>query len=167
MSSWKTRDALLIKLWNEGKKARDIATHWDGVTAAAVIGRARRLKLASRAGPSQPRPAAAPPPSKRPAAAPQAEALSKIFVLDGVCENHTPDEPKEIPTGKTVLTIEDGECRWPLGDVRSPDFHFCSHKTVVGLPYCEKHCRAAYTYYGKPKPLPMRGGKKIKTVEFA
>jgi GcrA cell cycle regulator len=165
MAFWtKERDKLLTDEWKEGKPALQIAGNWDGITKNAVIGRARRLKLPSR-GLAQIRPkvkSESPPPVK--SAPPVSPDMAKIFVVDGVRENHTPEEPIEIPVGKTVLTIEDSECRWPLGDVRSPEFHFCSHKTLPGLPYCGKHCKKAYSDFGKPKPLPIR---KSRIREYA
>jgi GcrA cell cycle regulator len=45
---------------------------------------------------------------------------------------------------KTVETLERNDCRWPLGDPREPDFHFCGQPRVEGRPYCELHCRAAF-----------------------
>jgi GcrA cell cycle regulator len=36
------------------------------------------------------------------------------------------------------------QCRWPIGDPQSPDFHFCHHKRIGGISYCEIHARRAY-----------------------
>ena len=49
----------------------------------------------------------------------------------------TPKEPK------TVDTLERNDCRWPIGDPRHPDFHFCGAPQVAGRPYCDLHWRMA------------------------
>ena len=36
---------------------------------------------------------------------------------------------------KTLLDLEAGDCRWPIGDPQQPDFHFCGKKKIPGLPY--------------------------------
>jgi hypothetical protein len=45
---------------------------------------------------------------------------------------------------KTLLQLEDTDCRWGIGDPKDADFHFCGKLKVPGLPYCEHHCRRAY-----------------------
>ena len=35
-------------------------------------------------------------------------------------------------------------CQWPIGDPQEKDFYFCETDTVVGKPYCLKHCEIAY-----------------------
>jgi GcrA cell cycle regulator len=35
-------------------------------------------------------------------------------------------------------------CKWPIGDPRQPDFHFCSEEAQTGLPYCGEHAAIAY-----------------------
>ncbi|MGJ0509964.1 MAG: GcrA family cell cycle regulator [Methylocystis sp.] len=53
-------------------------------------------------------------------------------------------EPSPAPRGKTLLDLEHGECRWPLGDIwdrRGPvTEYFCGEATVPGSSYCPK-CR--------------------------
>ena len=43
------------------------------------------------------------------------------------------------PKNKTLLELEANECRWPVGDPRKPDFHFCGAQQVIGRPYCIEH----------------------------
>jgi GcrA cell cycle regulator len=40
---------------------------------------------------------------------------------------------------KTIETLEADDCRWPVGDPRRADFHFCGEKKALGRPYCEGH----------------------------
>ena len=46
--------------------------------------------------------------------------------------------------GKTLLGLNDRMCKWPIGDPRQPDFHFCSEHAQTGLPYCSEHAAIAY-----------------------
>jgi GcrA cell cycle regulator len=50
---------------------------------------------------------------------------------------------KKTKKPKTVDTLERNDCRWPIGDPRHPDFHFCGAPQVAGRPYCELHWRMA------------------------
>jgi GcrA cell cycle regulator len=40
---------------------------------------------------------------------------------------------------KTLLELETGDCRWPVGDPRSDNFHFCGAPQMLGRPYCITH----------------------------
>ena len=45
---------------------------------------------------------------------------------------------------KTIQTLLECSCRWPIGDPQMSDFHFCGKDKVPGLPYCEFHARRAF-----------------------
>jgi GcrA cell cycle regulator len=45
---------------------------------------------------------------------------------------------------KTLLDLERNDCRWPIGEPRHPDFHFCGAPQTAGRPYCELHWRMAF-----------------------
>ena len=45
---------------------------------------------------------------------------------------------------KTIRTLTECSCRWPIGDPQHADFHFCGKNKVAGLPYCEFHARRAF-----------------------
>jgi GcrA cell cycle regulator len=45
---------------------------------------------------------------------------------------------------KTLRTLKGNECRWPYGDPRQKDFHFCGKRKAAGKPYCEFHVRRAF-----------------------
>ena len=36
------------------------------------------------------------------------------------------------------------ECRFPFGDPKANDFHFCGAPPVPGKPYCQTHCALCY-----------------------
>lgn len=46
---------------------------------------------------------------------------------------------KKNTSPKTVETLEPDDCRWPIGDPRRADFHFCGEKKASGRPYCQHH----------------------------
>ncbi len=51
---------------------------------------------------------------------------------------------KRAKKPKTVDTLEKNDCRWPIGDPRHADFHFCGAQQAMGRPYCELHWRMAF-----------------------
>ena len=52
--------------------------------------------------------------------------------------------PKKFTGRKKLLDLEKGDCRWPIGEPRLPDFHFCGAPQVADRPYCELHWRMAF-----------------------
>lgn len=143
MSRWDARrDKILKREWFNGAFAQDIADAiGDGVTKNAVIGRAHRLGLPQRDKTTLHR-------SRRITLAPVAfsrvtpDDLVKIFVVDGVRDNNTHSDIGALH--RSVLTVEDRECRWPIGDPKSRDFHFCGRAAVPGKSYCGAHCKIAF-----------------------
>ena len=57
---------------------------------------------------------------------------------------------------KSIQTLTECSCRWPIGDPQSADFHFCGKNKVTGLPYCEFHARRAFQ-----PPQPRRREREI------
>lgn len=56
-----------------------------------------------------------------------------------------PSPIKKKPSkGATILSLTERMCKWPVGDPKSPDFHFCGKAAVQGLPYCAEHAAMAY-----------------------
>jgi GcrA cell cycle regulator len=49
--------------------------------------------------------------------------------------------PKER---KTIQTLKNNDCRWPIGDPQHADFHFCGKPTAVRAPYCEFHMQRGW-----------------------
>ena len=153
------RVELLKKLWAEGLSASQIAGRLGSVTRNAVIGKVHRLGLSGRATTSRmksmrPRP--------RANAVANANALAKRngksrFGASGnsaVRALYQPDaEPYVSPVEelviplaerKSIQTLSECSCRWPIGDPQLADFHFCGKDKVMGLPYCEFHARRAF-----------------------
>jgi GcrA cell cycle regulator len=51
---------------------------------------------------------------------------------------------KKARKPKKLLDLQRSDCRWPIGEPRQPDFHFCGAPQLEGRPYCELHWRMAF-----------------------
>jgi GcrA cell cycle regulator len=150
------RVELLRKLLEQRLSARVVALRLGGVTRNAVIGKAKREGFALQPPTS--------PPLPRHVVEAQTSAPRKrrVYVTPGrITQNVTPrvriapDYPAEPIVihediyvaphlRKGVIDLEPGDCRWPIGDPRESEFHFCGGKALPGLSYCEGHCRRAH-----------------------
>jgi len=63
--------------------------------------------------------------------------------------------PKNVAKRKTLLDLESNDCRWPVGEPRHPDFHFCGKPHAPGRPYCQEHWNMAFQ---PPRPRNQRPG---------
>lgn len=165
--SWNDeRVELLKKLWSEGLSASQIASRLGSVTRNAVIGKVHRLGLSGRATTSRmkshrprPRPTAVKRLAKPTYAKPGNSALHKIY--QGDVEPYVPPvEELVIPLAerKSIQTLLENHCRWPIGDPQEGDFHFCGKNKVTGLPYCEFHARRAF----QPPQMRRSGGMTVR-----
>jgi GcrA cell cycle regulator len=149
MSWTDERVTQLKRLWNEGRTAAEIADELGGITRNAVIGKAHRLNLSNRVSPLQQdnkapsgkktgtAPIAAMREKAAPLTAPIARSAAKTAVKGGqaACKKSG---------GVKMTDLKDRMCRWPFGDPRDADFHFCGDTNVPGLPYCPDHAKMAY-----------------------
>lgn len=142
----------LKELWAKGVSASGIAKELGGLSRNAVIGKAYRLDLASRARKR---------PAKFKATAPEVAAnkgggLSAAQIIHRK-EGETKPLPKESPVDQTgtfqmakgipdAVTRHEGDarCHFPIGDPSDPEFHFCTNAAKPGRPYCPEHCEVAY-----------------------
>lgn len=126
-----------------------------GVSRNAAIGKARRLGIKN----CEPRPPAKPRILKSPAerarerfmrqanwAAKRAdrEAKAKERAKEIAQGTFTFDQFYEAPNPIGLLGLNESTCRWPYGDPKTDEFHFCGGKPSVGKPYCPTHSRMAY-----------------------
>lgn len=149
MMTWTDeRVELLRKLWLEQFSASRIATELGGVSRNAVIGKIHRLGLWGRGQPTRAVKRLRKPPSVRHRVyrpltigntAPKAEPET-LVEHEGVCAS------KAVPIAKklTLATLTEQTCRWPIGNPRAEDFHFCGHDALEGVPYCRYHTGVAY-----------------------
>lgn len=69
---------------------------------------------------------------------------------------------KMAHTAKTIMTLTDSCCRWPIGDPKHKDFHFCGKRKLPGQSYCVEHFGLAYQRpshggrEGRPTGLPSK-----------
>lgn len=108
----------LKKLWAKGKSTVEIGREL-GISKNAVVGKVHRLELDARPSPIKKAAAPAPKPQK-----------TKLGDNKGYM---------------TLLDLKLNSCRWPIGEPKDADFHFCGKDTVTGKPYCAEHCKIAYT----------------------
>ncbi len=147
----------LKKLWSEGLSASQIAGRLGDVTRNAVIGKVHRLGLAGRATTSRvktvrPRKAIARARRQRPmrfaagGGASHRDAFGHPALEPANDHNFRQFEELVIPLEqrKTIQTLVQSSCRWPIGDPQHDDFYFCGHDRMSGLPYCEFHARRAF-----------------------
>jgi GcrA cell cycle regulator len=145
------RVELLKRLWSEGLSASQIAGRLGSVTRNAVIGKVHRLGLSGRATTSRMkshRPRTRMANVKRPVKPRFAQAGNPaVRALYVDAEAYVaPAEEIEIPLAerKTIQTLTECSCRWPIGDPQTAEFHFCGRNKVPLLPYCEVHARRAF-----------------------
>jgi GcrA cell cycle regulator len=151
MSWTDERVELLKKYWGEGLSASQIAGRLGGVTRNAVIGKVHRLGLSGRATTTRlksSRPRTRTSTAKRIAksrfAKPGNPALQSLY--QDAEPYASPVEDIEIPLAerKSLQDLAENDCRWPIGDPQTSEFHFCNRHKVPGLPYCEHHSRRAF-----------------------
>ncbi len=173
--SWNDeRVELLKKLWADGLTASQIAGRIGAVTRNAVIGKVHRLGLSGRATTTRMK-------SHRPRPRPNT-GTGAGGVAGGIAKRPIPAKPRFQNVGNTALralyheaepyvapveelviplaeqrsiqTLEECHCRWPIGDPQEAEFHFCGKTKAAGLPYCEFHARRAF----QPQQARRNGG---------
>ena len=116
--SWTTdKIKQLKKLWTKGKSTVEIAKEL-GMSKNSVIGKAHRLELEARPSPIKKK---------------EEEIKSTKSV-----KRKTAEKCK-------FMDLKNNTCRWPIGEPENEDFHFCGKQTATGKPYCQEHCKLAYT----------------------
>jgi GcrA cell cycle regulator len=146
--SWTSeRVDILKQLWANGQSASAIAAKLGEVTRNAVIGKVHRLGLAGRVTKgrrprSQRRSLAA----RRPHTI---RARTHANPLQGKSRTRRPAIlPALAPAPERLVTVENltrSTCRWPEGDPREADFHFCGRpKMKTQGAYCGHHAAIAY-----------------------
>jgi GcrA cell cycle regulator len=182
----KERIDLLVGLWMSGKSANVVAKEIGNVSRNAVIGKVHRLGISNRANikkvsPSHKKPAdktrlrntTSSPISPKKSMSNYSEAYKeetiKIKTLSKI--HHPPraygknivlprDPSAPVQFKKlSLLELKENTCRWPSGDPKDNNFHFCGCPAETSIPYCPYHAKIAYSQTSK------RESKKYIVVE--
>ncbi|MDR2769940.1 MAG: GcrA family cell cycle regulator [Rickettsiales bacterium] len=129
-NSWTAAMVSQLKtLFNKGLSTAAIGKKL-GVTKNAVVGKINRMGLNAAEKSAAPRKKAAP--------APKIQAMAKKAAKSkSACKIHH---------NAAMMALEQDQCRWPMGDPDSDQFHFCGAKCFSGKPYCFEHCKIAYQF---------------------
>ncbi len=129
------REEMLKQLWQQGLSASRIAQELGNTTRNAVIGKAHRLGLSGR--------------TTRKVGPKPASSLSRR-------SGNTARTPRPIARPRYIEPVErsayavdlieltEQHCKWPVGDPRSKEFHFCGANRAESFPYCAYHASVAY-----------------------
>ena len=138
MSWTPEREDKLRELWKKGHTASQIATLLGNTTRNAVIGKAHRLNLQSRAT-SRKSPAKVNTENNNiPEIKTQKlgrKARFKALLLD---KNFEQENPKKLEE------LTEDTCRWPIGHPYEEKFYFCGRKPMEKFPYCKLHVLYAF-----------------------
>lgn len=145
----------LRMMWKQGLTTGEIGKRL-GVSKNSIVGKVHRLQLDARPSPIKKKSEQEEELEKTAVARTSAEeADKKIKSSDKkTTEKALKPAPKKdaIPAaaplrnpGNIKLTdLDNHTCRWPLGDPKDENFHFCGKKVRLGQTYCEEHSAQAY-----------------------
>lgn len=141
---WNDANIKTLKdLWADGWSCSQISTRIPGSTRSAIIGKIHRLGLSGRTTLHRtPHP---PPRARKPRKLPK-PGTHGLFPWPSVFGRAPKFASTPLPKAneadvarKTLLELDDHECRFPVGD-ESPQ-RLCALEKIPGLPYCEAHVR--------------------------
>ena len=157
----------LKKLWKEGMTTGEIGKRL-GVSKNSIVGKVHRLGLSGRPSPIKRKEDKVEEPVKKVAAEKVCKKVKEAKPVVAKVEPVVKPEPvvKKLPevsesdiceievrspvNGKvTVADLDNHTCRWPIGDPKDENFHFCGRKVKLGQTYCEEHAAIAYVKAGK------------------
>lgn len=166
----------LRKMWHEGLTTGEIGKRL-GVSKNSIVGKVHRLGLSGRPSPIKKKNEPAKEKNETPKEAAKKEEknakkakpeknikedntskpeietkVSEVEVKETrieIIRNSTKVEhPKQH--NKVMLTdLDNHTCRWPIGDPKDENFHFCGKKIKIGQTYCEEHANIAYVKASK------------------
>lgn len=90
--------------------------------------------------------------AKKSVAAPK-KAVGSVKAAPVAANKSAKDSKKNLAMHQRIIqhslemaNLKPNQCRWPIGDPDSENFHFCGETVFVGKPYCYEHCRQAYQF---------------------
>ncbi len=147
----------LRKMWKEGLTTGEIGKRLN-VSKNSIVGKVHRLGLSGRPSPIKKKDetevkAAAPAKPAKPAAEPAPVPAKKK--PEPELKTVSSPAPKTCSSAKSgscnvgLTELDNHTCRWPVGDPKDDNFHFCGKKVRIGQTYCEEHSAQAYVKPGK------------------
>jgi len=139
----------LKKMWMHGLSTSEIAKKL-GVSKNAIVGKVHRLNLSCRPSPIKKKDEIQKPVIKKAVkhvAKPEKNAVQEEKLQIEKIKENSSLEQKQKMSGDTLIRLTDLDshtCRWPLGDPRDENFHFCGKKVRTGQTYCDEHAAIAY-----------------------
>ena len=122
----------LKRLWEKGLTTGEIGKAL-GVSKNAVVGKAHRLGLNGR-----------PSPIRRGDEEENAIAAPEERKKQTKVKSVKKEQEKASKKLFTVNDLTSTSCRWPIGDPKDEDFHFCGKEALPDKPYCAEHAEIAY-----------------------
>jgi len=150
---WTPSDiAELRKLLDEKLSASQIGKQL-GFSRNAVIGKVHRMqargeamKFARVQGQNE-KPARKAPKFKPNPKSPAKLRLCHPLATRGAIKRGTHSEAVNAPLAPrliSLLELREGDCKFPIGDLRKAGFGFCGHPSLPFKPYCAEHSAVAY-----------------------
>ncbi len=154
----------LREMWKQGLTTGEIGKRL-GVSKNSIVGKVHRLGLSGRPSPIKKKEDAPVKEENKAEVKETSEVLTKPtkaktekapavktpkpekkdeeeIILEEKIEVST---PKHNHSGNTSLTdLDNHTCRWPIGDPKDENFHFCGRKVRIGQTYCDEHANIAY-----------------------
>ena len=134
--------AKLKELWGKGSTASQIAEIIGGITRNAVIGKAHRLKLASKIKTRNVSSTQAYNNSEENNFK-QARGRKSKFKSLLIEKDFEPENPKKLEQ------LDDSSCKWPIGHPEEASFYFCGRSSLKDFSYCKLHLLYAYQPKGR------------------
>ncbi len=140
---------ILRQLWLEGHSARVIGDRL-GRTRNSVIGRVHRLGLPTRLGGKacarqKPKPRAYNPSAFRKSRArPPELRVTRVKPASASAKRWLREVPPPEARMVSLMELQPGDCKWPIGDPAQPGFGFCGAKRFASFCYCQHHVAMAY-----------------------
>ena len=148
--SWTDEKVEKLKsLWSKGHTASQIAQELGDTTRNAVIGKAHRLNLESRAPSKQHsnRPVANSRQAKQQRKLSQPMSRKQRFQSILLDKNFEPENPKSLEE------LTEDTCKWPIGHPNEESFYFCGRKPEAEFPYCKLHVIYAFQPKGQKEDI--------------
>ena len=139
-------------MWKQGLTTGEIGKRL-GVSKNSIVGKVHRLQLDARPSPIKKKDESTPLSENLPSKG----SLSKDKTEKNFQATEEKNDIKTVSVSMSVSTKErksDGfvhltdldnhTCRWPIGDPKDENFHFCGKKVRIGQTYCDEHANIAY-----------------------